>query len=149
MRGIVSSLMVLTAMLSVAGCGGNPYGPTGKITGRLTMEGKPLPAGHSVSFMQMEKGFLAFGITDADGKFEVKSWNNGEMPVGKYDVMIGPPSGENADTSQMSAEERFDNPQPQKIKVPFPVRYRETTKSGLSYEIKEGPNHFDIDIKSK
>ncbi len=50
--------MVLTAMLSVAGCGGNPYGPTGKITGRLTMEGKPLPAGHSVSFMQMEKGFL-------------------------------------------------------------------------------------------
>ena len=131
------------------GCGGDPYGPTGKVTGKLTMNGKMLPAGHAVSFMQMEKGFLAFGMTDAEGKFEIKSWNNGNMPIGKYDVMIAPPSGD--DVSNLSAEERFEKPEGStpKSAVLFPSRYRETTKSGLQYEITKGDNHFDIDLKAK
>src|SRR5262245_42092123 len=93
MREIPRSLTVMLFVATLLGCGGDSYGPTGKVTGKLTMDGKELPAGHAVSFMQMEKGFLAFGITDAEGKFEVKSWNNGNMPIGKYDVMIAPPSG--------------------------------------------------------
>ena len=131
------------------GCGGDPYGPTGKVTGKLTMDGKQLPAGHAVSFMQMEKGFLAFGMTDAEGKFEIKSFNNGNMPIGMYDVMIAPPSG--GDVSNLSAEERFDKPElsAPKSKVLFPSRYRETTTSGLKYEITKGDNHFEIDLKPK
>jgi len=99
--------------------------------------------------MQMESGFLAFGMTDAEGKFEVNSWNNGNMPIGKYDVMIAPPSG--GDVSNLSAEERFDNPESSsaKSKVLFPSRYRETTTSGLNYEVTKGANNFDIDLKPK
>ncbi len=151
MRDLLKFAFALSFVVSTIGCGGSPYGPTGTVKGKLTMEGKPLPAGHSVSFMQMDKGFLAFGLTDAEGKFEVKSWNDGQMPIGSYDVMIGPPGGEAADVSSMSAEERFDNPQggADKNRVAFPARYRETTKSGLKYEVKEGENSFDIDIKSK
>jgi hypothetical protein len=98
----------------------------------------------------MEKGFLAFGITDAEGRFEVKSWNNGNMPIGKYDVMIAPP-GDGGNDSNRSAEERFDNPQSTASGsgVLFPSRYRESTTSGLQYEIVKGVNHFDIDLKSK
>lgn len=151
MREFIKSAVVLTIIMSLGGCGGSPYGPTGRVAGKLTMEGKTLPAGHSVSFMQMEKGFLAYGITDAEGKFEVKSWNDGQMPIGSYDVMIGPPGGETAEISQQSAEDRFDNPQGNaaKNRVAFPARYRETTKSGLRFEVKEGDNNFDIDLKSK
>jgi len=97
----------------------------------------------------MEKGFLAFGITDSEGKFEVKSFNNGNMPIGKYDVMIAPPAGSEA--ADLSAEERFDNPEliAPKVRIMFPARYRETTTSGLHYEIKEGENNFEIDLKPK
>ncbi|HUP82279.1 MAG TPA: hypothetical protein VM260_27245, partial [Pirellula sp.] len=130
MREIFRCLTLLMLVSTMLGCGGDPYGPTGKVTGKLTMDGKVLPAGHAVSFMQMDKGFLAFGMTDDDGKFEVKSWNSGDMPIGKYDVMIAPPSG--GDASNLSAEERFEKPDMSspKSKVQFPTRYRETTTSG-------------------
>jgi hypothetical protein len=152
MREIIRSFTVLMLVAAASGCGGDSYGPTGRVTGKLTVDGKPLAAGHAVSFMQMEKGFLAFGLTDADGNFEVKSWNQGNMPVGKYDVMIAPPGGgESEADSSRSAEERFEAGQVSggKPRVQFPVRYRETTTSGLHYAVVEGENHFDIDLKPK
>ncbi|MEQ1830078.1 MAG: hypothetical protein ABL921_29220 [Pirellula sp.] len=149
MREVFLRLVVLLFAFTLLGCGGDPYGPTGKITGKLTMDGKPLPAGHAVSFMQMSTGFLAFGMTDAKGDFVVSSFNKGNMPIGKYDVMIAPPTG--GDVSNLSAEERFENPEltAPKQRVLFPARYRETTKSGLQYEVTKGDNHFEIDLKSK
>lgn len=149
MREIFRNFAVLVFVASLVGCGSDPYGPTGKVTGKLTMDGKPLAAGHAVSFMQMEKGFLAYGITDAEGKFVVKSWNDGKMPIGSYSVMIAPPGGE-GETSDLSAEDRFEQGQANgKSKSSFPARYRETTTSGLKYDIVEGDNNFDIDLKPK
>lgn len=135
------------AVLSL-GCGGNSYGPTGKVGGRLTLAGKPLAPGHAVSFMQMEKGFLAFGLTDADGDFMLNSWNNGAMPVGKYKVMIAPPPPGPHDPNQMTAEDRFEKPELVEPagKAEFPKKYRDTTTSGLEFEIQEGMNMFPIDL---
>lgn len=148
-REVYQCFAILLFVALLVGCSDDPYGPTGKVTGKLTLDGKLLPAGHAVSFMQMEQGFLAYGITDAEGNFEVKSWNDGDMPLGKYNVMIAPPGGE-ADTSSMSAEDRFEQGQASgKTKLTFPARYRETTTSGLQYDIVEGKNHFDIDLRSK
>ena len=149
MREIFRNLTVLMIVVTLLGCNSAPYGPTGKITGKLTMDGKLLPAGHAVTFMQMNSGFLAFGITDSDGKFVVGSWNNGDMPIGKYDVMIAPPTG--GDVSNLSAEERFDKPElsAPKARVQYPARYRETTTSGLQFTVIKGDNHFDIDLKPK
>jgi len=137
----------LVLMLSVTGCGGTDFGPTGTITGKLTLLGKPIAAGTAVSFMQMEKGFLAFGLTDEEGKFEVKSWNNGQMPVGKYKVMIAPAAVPPA--KNLTPEEAFDHPElvEPATKADFPKKYRDTQTSGLEYEIKEGPNDFEIDLK--
>jgi hypothetical protein len=136
------------ALAALTGCGGNTYGPTGKITGRLTLEGRPMASGHAVSFMQMEKGFLAFGITDADGDFVVNSWNNGDMPTGKYKVMIAPPPARH-DANQLSAEDRFEHPElvDPVIKIEFPEKYRDATTSGIEFEVEAGPNEFEIDLK--
>lgn len=144
--GLGAALLVL----SIMGCGGHDFGPTGKITGKLTMAGKPLAAGTAVSFMQMEKGFLAFGLTDAEGKFEVKSWNNGAMPVGKYKVMLAPAAAQPArDPKTISAEEAFENPEllDPTSNTDFPKKYRDTSTSGLEYDIKEGPNDIQIDLE--
>jgi hypothetical protein len=156
MREISRSLIGLILVATVLGCGGDPYGPTGKISGKLTMDGKPLPAGYAVSFMQMQSGFLAYGTTDAEGKFVVNTLNDGNMPIGKYDVMVAPPGGEGSITDEdlnMSAEERFEKQQQTGTPLPkkgsIPLKYRQTTTSGLSYEVKEGENNFDIDLQSK
>jgi hypothetical protein len=149
MREFIQSFLVLMFFTAFVGCGGDSYGPTGKVTGKLTLDGKQLPAGYAVSFMQMEAGFLAYGITDAEGNFEVKSWNDGKMPVGSYSVMIAPPGGE-GDTASVSAEDRFEQGRASgKSKILFPARYRETTTSGLKYTIAEGKNHFDINLEPK
>lgn len=136
-------------ILAAGGCSsGVDFGATGTVTGRLTMDGKPLSPKHAVSFMDMQKGFLAYGKTDADGKFQVDSWNEGKLPIGKYHVMIAPPPFEGP-KKEMTPEERFDHPEMEVMKMEFPKKYRETATSGLEYEIKVGPNVIDIDLKAK
>jgi hypothetical protein len=149
-KTVIAFLPILS--FTLAGCGGYDYGPTGVITGRLTMDGKPLPAGHAVTFMEMQKGYLAFGVTDEEGNYEVNSWNDGYMPVGPYKVAIAPPVGTPPDTSQYSADELFEHPELMDEpggKALFPRKYLATSTSGLEFEVKEGENHFDIDLKSK
>jgi hypothetical protein len=130
-----------------AGCSGEfDYGPTGTVSGRLTMDGKPLKEGTQVAFMQLEKGYIAFGPTDPDGNFTVSSWNEGQLPVGQYTVMIQPPGG--VQTKEPTAEELLAG----KGKVAatqFPMKYSQTSTSGLKYEVKEGENRFEIDISSQ
>lgn len=131
------------------GCSGEfDYGSTGTVKGRLTMDGKPLKPGTAVTLMQPDSGYLAFGTTDAEGNFEVKSWNEGHMPIGTYRVMIQPPAGDSPDPESAEAAELALSGGGGADKAEFPERYRQTTTSGLTYEVKEGENHFEIDLKS-
>jgi hypothetical protein len=143
-------LSIAGAALLFVGCGGDvDYGPTGTIKGKLTLEGKPLPAGSSAVFMEPKAGYLAFGLTDAEGNYTVNTWNDGNMPVGTYRVMVHPPGPAN-DSEKASAEEIMAHPEKFKavpIKTDIPKKYRETATSGLSFEIKKGENVIDIDLK--
>ena len=148
-----SRCATLATLFAIAlhGCGGgHDYGPTGKITGKLTLEGKPLSAKTGVQFMEPLKGFLAFGETDAEGNFEIASWNGGQMPLGKYKVYITPPPGTPTEAANLNAEQRFDSPdQVEKgPKLEYPQKYADKNKSGLEYEVKAGENHFDINLEA-
>ena len=69
-----SVLPGVVTLVLLAGCSGEfDYGPRGTISGRLSKGGQPLPAGTYVSFMEPEKGYLAFGTTDEDGRFTIDS----------------------------------------------------------------------------
>lgn len=146
---LVAGLLLLTASLLV-GCSSDfDYGPTGTVSGRLTMNGKPLKAGTQVVFMHPEKGYAAFGSTDPEGKFQITSWNDGNLPVGPYRVMIQPPAGEiNPDTA--TPEQLLDNPELAEAvpEAEFPFKYRQTSTSGLSYNVEQGPNTFEIDLEA-
>jgi hypothetical protein len=133
----------------VAGCSSAvDYGDTGKISGRLTMDGTPMEAGTGVTFMEPMKGFLALGLTDAEGNFVVNTFNEGEMPVGKYQVSIAPPDPNTAEWEKLTPEQKFDRPEP-KAKRVFPKRYLDLKTSKLEYDVKKGENKFDIDLNSK
>jgi hypothetical protein len=140
--------VVLSIVVGIAlsGCQkGVDYGPTGKVSGKLTMEGKPLSPGTQVVFMHPEKGYAAFGNTDAAGAYKITSWNDGNMPIGPYQVMIQAPAG-NDDPESMTPEQMLD-PEIEGIKeAEFPFKYRQTSTSGLSFEVKTGENTIDIDL---
>jgi hypothetical protein len=142
--------LLLVGLLALGGCSkGNDFGPTGKIAGRLTMDGKPLPEKTSISFMEPTSGYLAYGQTDAEGNYSIASWNNGEMPVGKYKVFMSAPPTK-VDPATLTPEQRFENPEliEGKMKLPFPKKYSDMNTSGLEFDIQKGENKFDIDISS-
>jgi hypothetical protein len=147
----INSAILLAALLGLAwGCNqGVDYGPTGTAAGRLTMNGKPLSAGTQVVFMHAEKGYASFGTTDAEGNFKITSWNDGRLPIGKYQVMIQAPAGSAADPDSATAEELLAPQTGELSSAEFPFKYRQVSTSGLSFEVKEGENSFPIDLASE
>ncbi len=125
------------------------YGQTGKVSGTLSCDGQPLAPGHAVVFMEPLKGFLAFGLTDEAGRFQVNSWNSGNLPVGTYQVQIAPPgentpSKEDKDISFEQAGSKTDRSKPR-----YHKRYESHLTSQISKEVVAGSNDFKIEITSK
>lgn len=123
--------------------------PTGTVSGQLTNKGKKLSADTKVVFMN-SSGVAAFGATVEDGSYQIDSYNDGNIPIGMYRVMIQPPASALGAEEEPSAEEMLDNPElsrPKKTAVEFPFKYRQLGTSGLQFEVKEGPNQIDIDLK--
>ncbi len=145
---LIPSLLIL-AFFGASGCSEKPdFGPTGKIRGRLTMDGKPLERGHGVTLMEPMKGFLVLGLTDAEGNFEAATFNNGAMPIGKYRVSIAAPDPDTAAWDKLTPEQKFDRPEPTAKRI-FPKRYLDMNTSKLEFDVKEGENNFEIDLQSK
>jgi hypothetical protein len=146
-------LLVLGCAL-LAGCG--PGGPTlGKVTGKVTLDGKPLP-NVAVTFMPTEGG-SASGITDASGNYELSHPNGKGTPLGKNKVSVTtvqkPTS--TVDLSQIPS----DSPEYAKaleasqsgynvtFKEPIPEKYN--LKTELQYEIKSGSQTINLELKSR
>jgi len=71
----------------VCGCGGGAGGPDlVPVTGTVLYQGKPI-AGATVT-MQPEKGPIANGFTDAEGKFRMTTGGRPGVPVGNAKVGI-------------------------------------------------------------
>lgn len=147
------SLLVLLglSLCAMLGCGsGHDYGPTGTVRGRLTHQGKTLPPDTKVVFMHAQNGVAAFGPTDAEGNFKVRTVNSDQIPIGTYRVMIQPPESELGADSEPSAEELLNNPEinrPRPNQTTFDFKYRQVSTSGLEYDVKEGDNEFQIDLQ--
>lgn len=135
-------------LISAMGCGGESYGPTGTVDGKLTLEGNPLQSGTAVVFQHQEKGFLAYGQTDAEGNYRISSFNAGNLPVGRYSISIQPPPPK-VDEASLDAHELIENPkliEQTVVVVDFPERYRDTRKSKLEFEVNEGPNRCNLQL---
>src|SRR5690554_3249899 len=99
-------VLLLGCLVSALGCGsGHDYGPTGTAHGRLTHQGKALPPDTKVVFMHAQNGVAAFGATDAEGNFKVRTVDSDQIPIGNYRVMIQPPESELGGDNEPTAEE--------------------------------------------
>ena len=78
--------------------------------------------------------------------FTITSWNNGRLPIGKYETTIQPALDPN--WAEPTAEDLMNNPRAMVVPVAdFPAKYRDPKTSGLAFEVKEGENKFEIDLK--
>lgn len=125
---LVLGFLVLVLVVRTVGCrSGGDHPPLGQVKGRVTLDGKPLPAGLIVMF-QPRKGRPAVGTTDAEGNYEVRYRQDLKgANMGTNRVFLTWPTG-------------FEGG------VGFPAAYG--LGSEIDVEVNKGMNQFDITMKS-
>jgi hypothetical protein len=117
---------------SLAGCG---PGDKASVRGKVTLAGQPL-ADVLVMFAP-EAGPGAGGVTNAEGKYELFTGGAHGKRVFAGPCKISINEAEPADEK--------GNPKP----LRFPARYTSNESSGLTAELKPGPNECNFELESK
>lgn len=132
------SVLSIVAVLGMTGCGGVKARnlPKSPVSGEVTQEGKHLPEGQVV-FIH-ETGEMASVEFKGDGKYQA------EVAQGKNQVMVKSVeiTGGKADASNRAASMEI-----QKSRIPD--RYMMPGQSGLTLDVKTGPNTYNIELKAK
>lgn len=149
-RGFSSDFLCFT-ILAVAtftgfGCTGDDggySGPTGTVSGTVTLDGNPVAA--NVSFLNTEKGYSASGAADSSGNYSLSTKGSNAIPVGKYQVAVTePPAKEMSPEEAMEASLKSEDGSIPATDSAIPSKYNSPGGSGLSFEVKEGDNSFEI-----
>lgn len=121
------AVLVLVLVIRTIGCAPeDDYPPLGQVTGRVLLDGKPLPAGLIVLF-QPKFGRPASGNTDANGYYYAMYRKRRGALLGTNRIGLLWPTG-------------FEGG------VAFPAEYG--AESEIDVEVKKGQNVFNIEMKS-
>ena len=125
--------------LLLGGCGRGSRFETVKVTGTVTLDGKPLTTG-TVIFTP-ERGRAATAKIQADGSYALGTYgSNDGATLGKHSVAVvarEPTTGGKGPMGDLFG------------KWLIPQFYSDFTKSGLTFEVKsDGPNVYDIKLSS-
>ncbi len=135
----VAVLMIVSVFLFL-GCGGSGRPGAVRVTGQVTLDGKPL-AGAAVMFTGPEGGAPVTAVTDANGNFFLHAVPGvNKVAVAKTEAAGG--GGEEA----LSPPE--DVPTVNEAKQLIPPKYANPATSGISFEVKPGMPPVKIELKS-
>jgi hypothetical protein len=143
----------LALLVAVPACSSGPKRPsTIKVSGKVTMNGTPVP-GATVSFQPVAAGGrAAVGITDDAGKYVLTSFEAGDGAVaGDYGVAIvknetaaATGSSANANSDDYVPPEGLKEPPPAKSLIP--PRFNSPRESGLRATVGGGSTTFDFEL---
>jgi hypothetical protein len=145
--------LILFAVAMIVGCGGDSgRGPTGTISGKLTVNGQPAPAKTQVFFLS-NTGDATSAEVAADGTFTIMG-----VTVGSYQVSVKPPPSATENVSPEEAMRMMYGTEPggkgtnpnafsSASAVQIPAKYTSFSDSGITFEVKEGVNDFALDLK--
>lgn len=149
-------------LLASAGCGGGASGPKYvNVTGVVTLDGKAIE-GATVTFSPKGEGSMSMGLTDAEGKFQLKTatGKNGAA-VGEHGVAIAlslnlgsqqpkvPDDGLAPPTDAELGGRTPSAPQ-STVRWIIPERYSDPAKSGLNVTVPAGGlKEHKFELRSK
>ncbi|QDU27380.1 hypothetical protein ETAA8_24670 [Anatilimnocola aggregata] len=135
------SWFLLVCVLLCCGC--NPARPpVAKVHGQVRLNGEPLTSG--IVILESEDGQQSqLADLDAQGKFEVRTYQDAGIPPGIYKIAVQPgrPTGD-----EMPLVSDVTKPAPPPS--PIPMKYFSVATSGLTWDIKlDQDNDLQIDLK--
>lgn len=134
---------LIICLLLCAGCG-KEDGPTyAKVTGKVTLDGKPVQSG-TVYFMPSggTEGGAAIGRIDKEGNYTLTGPRGKGIVIGSHKVALKcPEEGSGPDSGQ--------NPNAGAPPCKIPSKYADLNKPILSKTVGEGDNVIDIELSTK
>src|SRR6476469_2586170 len=149
--------VLVTLGITLTGCPNSSRPATYRVTGTVTMQGKPV-AGAVITFVPTgTDGAAASAITDSDGKYALTTWRAGDgARPGEYRVKVSKQEQTAVDPSKMVKnltieEEQKIYVESKKPRPPakslLPRKYQDDQTSGLTHTVDKKPTTFDIKIE--
>jgi hypothetical protein len=132
-------LMLTLVVVLVGGCGGRK---TGNVSGKVRLDGQPVPGGFVNFFPESgaNTGAKASPI-GADGSYSVTG-----VPVGPAKISVQGVYG-STQLPNMKGPNGMDMPRSDRKTVYVPPRYSTVEQSGLTWDVKPGSEEHDIELK--
>ena len=95
-RSLVVSVLGI-CLLAWTGCSSSGLsGPTGTVTGKVTYNDKPVPAGTGIVFVNQDNAMAAVGQVEADGSYTLRMQGEPNVLAGSYKISVNAPvTGQN------------------------------------------------------
>ncbi len=133
-RCIVLPLLLVLA----SGCGS---GKTGTVSGKVLLDGKPVPGGYINFFPSGENSTAKTSPIGEDGSYSVKG-----VPVGTAKITVQGVAG-SVQIPNSNLPKGMEMPVSDRKAVFVPPKYSTTEQSGLSYEVKSGSQDHNVELK--
>lgn len=157
---MILRVAISVCLLALVGCNSGPS--VAPVTGKVTLDGAPLP-GATVTFSPIKggNGNAAVGTVDANGEYKLTDMNSKNIGsgavAGDYKVGIVWFKPDANDTSRSSGASAAGAMTADKAaastasgpKLALPAPYQNPETSGLKATVKSGQNTFDFALDSK
>ncbi len=147
------AMLVLVTALCLVGCSGDPH-QRGQLHGTVTYKGKPLTNGMVIFMGADQQSHIA--DLDQNGSYKIDRIPFGPVKVAIQQQQPRPasrpkPSASNTkggmSESKDAPRETEAPPEPKQSGVIVPVIYNNAETSGLTFEMKEGNQEWNGDLK--
>lgn len=136
LRSIHCRLLVSVALFALASCGGKN---AAKVSGAVTLDGKPLASG-SVTFHPADgKGAIAYGQINAQGHYELTTGTEAGLTPGAYVATVV--ATEPVPPASPADEATF--------RTVTPERYGNAKTSDFKIDVKAGQNDVPLAMRSR
>jgi hypothetical protein len=143
-----SAVCVGLMVLALSGCGGSNRPATLPVRGIVLLDNEPV-AGAAVMFHPVGGGRPAEGVTGADGRFELKTFEEGDGALpGEHQVTVTKMEVEGITGTADGLSGPID---PAKIKEIWhvPQRYAAVATSQLTSKVEKGMDEVKLELQGK
>lgn len=129
----------LVTLVAVVGCGGGSTSLGSSVTGTVTVNGSPAPAGLNVMFQPVGDGVASFGYTNSEGQYELQL-----TPRTK-----GATPGENLVSVNFEVNEVSEGEEAPEVETPSFEILKDFRDGTHKLTVSRGKNTIDLEIAAE